>query len=274
MTTHVNEPRETRTGDRRQGLHDTGRVDLSRSVQERSATRRRYQNVPNPERILSGLLGGALFMRGVARRSWSSWALMGLGLGLLRRAATGHCDVLSAVGADRRDLPHQSSNPLHRRMRGQASIGVQAEVDQVLEAWRDQSNLARFLAESEDDEDLISQLWEETELTKEVEGSRLSWRSTASGSPGYGLELMFSALPAGRGTRVDLDLDYLPKHGVIGAVADRFRMHGPRQRACEALRRSKRLIELGSIPSIEGQSRGQCGWGATGTTNNGKRNSR
>jgi len=65
------------------------------------ASRHRHDvNVGTTERIVSGLAGGALLLRGLRRRGG---LLLGvLGSALAARAVTGHCPVYARLGVDTR----------------------------------------------------------------------------------------------------------------------------------------------------------------------------
>jgi uncharacterized membrane protein len=83
-------------------------------------TSERGANVGQMERWASGLVGGALALRGIG--SFSTGRLLGLatGVGLLYRGLTGHCPVYERLGID---------------TAGQAAGGAPSEqqVDQTLE---------------------------------------------------------------------------------------------------------------------------------------------
>src|SRR5690348_2505543 len=69
----------------------TNKQDLSWTEEQAS------QNVGDLERRLSGLLGGALLVSGLFRRSWGGAIIALMGAALLRRGVTGHCMVYQAL---------------------------------------------------------------------------------------------------------------------------------------------------------------------------------
>ena len=60
-----------------------------------------------------------------------------------------------------------------------------------------------------------------------------------------------------QGTRVDVDLVYQPPAGKLGALVAKLFGEEPNQQVAEDLRRFKRLMETGEIPTTAGQSHGQ-----------------
>lgn len=58
-------------------------------------------NLATPERVLSGLGGGLLVLKGVRRFSLGGLMMAGIGAALIDRARTGHCKVYNALAIDR-----------------------------------------------------------------------------------------------------------------------------------------------------------------------------
>jgi uncharacterized membrane protein len=67
----------------------------------------------------------------------------------------------------------------------------------------------------------------------------------------------FKAAPGDRGTEVRVRLVYHPPLGAAGAAFARLFGEEPAQQVDEDLRRLKRLLELGHVPTTEGQSSGR-----------------
>jgi uncharacterized membrane protein len=66
----------------------------------------------------------------------------------------------------------------------------------------------------------------------------------------------FKPAPGGRGTDVRVRLQYHPPAGKVGAAIAWMFGEEPSQTIQEDLRRFKRLMEAGEIPTVEGQPRG------------------
>lgn len=58
-------------------------------------------NLATTERVISGIGGGLLVMKGVRRFSLGGLLLAGVGAALIDRARTGHCAVYNALAIDR-----------------------------------------------------------------------------------------------------------------------------------------------------------------------------
>jgi uncharacterized membrane protein len=65
--------------------------------------------------------------------------------------------------------------------------------------------------------------------------------------------------PADKGTEVVVDMGYDPPAGALGDIISTLMGDNPAQVVTEGLRRFKRLMETGEIPTTEGQPRGTCG---------------
>lgn len=70
----------------------------------RDFTHELHMNVPDSERVMSGLAGVGLLVAGIAAREpqWGKWLLMGLGAALVHRGTTGQCAGYRALNIDRR----------------------------------------------------------------------------------------------------------------------------------------------------------------------------
>jgi NADPH:quinone reductase-like Zn-dependent oxidoreductase len=61
-----------------------------------------------------------------------------------------------------------------------------------------------------------------------------------------------------RGTEVHVHIDYLPPGGAIGHWVASMLGENPSRVVREDVRRFKRLMETGEVPTIDGQTRGAC----------------
>ena len=59
-------------------------------------------NLPDGERVVSGVLGLGLAAAGLARGGFARWALLLVGGALLRRGLSGHCPLYQQLDLDRR----------------------------------------------------------------------------------------------------------------------------------------------------------------------------
>ena len=69
--------------------------------------------------------------------------------------------------------------------------------------------------------------------------------------------MRFVEEPAGRGTRIEVDLRYTPPLGGAGAIVAKLLGEEPSLQLKEDLRRFKQILETGEIPTTEGQPSGR-----------------
>jgi uncharacterized membrane protein len=87
----------------------------------------------------------------------------------------------------------------------------------------------------------------------------LAWRSLPGSAVRHAGAVRFEPAPGGRGTIVRLRMAVHPPGGEIGARLAGLFGESPLQAAREDLRRFKRLIETGEVPTTAGQPHGRRG---------------
>ena len=97
----------------------------------------------------------------------------------------------------------------------------------------------------------------DAELTEERENELLAWQSLPGADVENSGTVRFSTGPGGRGTLVQARLRYRPPGGKVGAAVAKLFMEEPEVQVQEDLRRFKRVMETGEIPTTEGQPAGQ-----------------
>ena len=97
----------------------------------------------------------------------------------------------------------------------------------------------------------------DAEMTEDVPGRRLAWRSLEGSQIHNEGQVDFRAAPGDRGTEVQVTLTYRPPAGRLGASVARLLGEEPAVQIGEDLRRLKRLLEVGELPTTEGQSSGR-----------------
>jgi len=143
--------------------------------------------------------------------------------------------------------------------------------------WRDFSNLAKFMnhvqvAKQADDKHShwkvdgpagMSVEWD-AEIINEEPGRLIAWRSLGGAMVDNAGSVRFIDGPGDRGTEVKVTLDYIPPAGKVGSYLAKLFGRDANQMIREDLRRFKRLMETGEVPTIEGQPIGNCkGGGST-----------
>lgn len=150
------------------------------------------------------------------------------------------------------------------------SIDVNRDAESCYHFWRDSRNFPRFMQHVEAIEPISAthsrwqvhgplgqhQTWE-TELTSDLPGQQLGWRTRAGSELAHAGTVRFSPVPGRGGTRIALDFQYHAPLGKTGQRLMRALGDEPSQQASEDLRRFKQLIETGEIPTTIGQPAGR-----------------
>lgn len=141
-----------------------------------------------------------------------------------------------------------------------SAITVKAPPEQVYRFWRNVENLPRMMEYLEsvqplDDRrsrwvaqgPLGSRLEWESEITEDVPGERIAWRTRPGAAMDSRGVVTFEQAPGNRGTIVKVEFDYRPPGGRIGAAFAKLLGRAPDQEAEEDLRRLKQIIEIGDV---------------------------
>jgi len=238
----------------------------------------RYQanalNVGTPERWMSLLGGGLLALRGLRQGGASGILIALMGGALIHRGATGHCHLYGALGINTaqagKDEPGISGLIGSGEAHLETAVTINRPADEVYRYWRNFENLPRFMSYLESvtvkDDDTRSHwvmkaplgatLEWDSEITHDKAGEQISWRSVEGADIGHTGEVRFRPLPGGRGTEVKVKLDMVPPGGMAGAAAAKLVNGITEQLLHEDLRRFKRIMEAGEIPTTEGQPSG------------------
>ena len=94
----------------------------------------------------------------------------------------------------------------------------------------------------------------DAEIVEEEQNSRLVWRSVPGATIDNSGEVRFVDAPGNRGTEVHATIKYRAPEGIVGEAVLKLLNPTLKQMVKEDIRRFKRLMEAGEIPTIEGQS--------------------
>lgn len=145
-----------------------------------------------------------------------------------------------------------------------ALIGRSATINrsrqEVYERWRDFTRFPDFMdnvRSVEKVDDKVSRWTIEapagktvellTEMTHDVPGERIAWRSVEGSEITTAGEAMFRDAAPGRGTVVSLVMTYDPPAGAIGKLVAKLFQREPNIQARRDLRRFKQLLETGEV---------------------------
>lgn len=214
------------------------------------------QNLSTAERAVSAGLGGFI----LARYGGRSILGTALAVGLIQRAATGHCQVYSALGIDSKDpttpylLPtppvHVSQAILIRATPEQIYPFFSRDLEklvalspEVLELQRMGTGLSRWTVQTP-----IGQHTFISEIVERKENERLAWACTESRYPHSG---QITLEPGDRGTTLRVSIDYRVPGGNLTAQIGRLTGHEPHEALQRALYNLQSLLETGEVPQAK-----------------------
>jgi uncharacterized membrane protein len=232
-------------------------------------------NVGQVERWLSMLAGGMLAAWALKRRDTPAGTLALSAAGLLYRGATGHCHLYEALGinhvgghgtgeiADRGSDTRQQLGGT-RGIHVEDAITINRPIAEVYRFWRNVENLPRFMQHLDTVaiRDAGVSHWVATgpagtrvewdaRIINEVDNKVIGWQSLDGSTIATAGSVNFEETE--HGTRVRVHLQYNPPAGKLGAAVARLFGEEPNQTIREDLRRFKRLLETGEIPTTDGQ---------------------
>ena len=233
---------------------------------------RQSKNVSEAERAASVLGGAALIGYGLQKKSLGGAILAAVGGTLAYRGATGHCPMYQAFGltTNRQGRGRNASVPYELGVRVDTCVTINKSREDLYHFWRNLENLPRFMRHLESVKEIDNKhshwvakapagrsvQWK-AEIINEAENERIGWRSLPGSDVDNAGSVRFKTAPDGRGTIVQIALQYNPPGGVIGAMFAKLFGEEPSQQIREDMRRFKCLMETGEIPTTEGQSNGR-----------------
>lgn len=203
--------------------------------------------------------GTVLLIAGAARRSTIGACVAVSAAPLLYRGLTGHWPGVAHGGLRSGDTKTALGG--ERGVHVRESVRVELPVADVYRFWRRLDNLPRFMThlhQVTEAGDGTSQWvaagpaglaveWQ-AEIVNEIENQVLAWRSLPGSDVVTAGSVTFDAIRGGRGTQVNVHLQYAPPAGKAGALIARLFGREPSQTIREELRHFKQLLEAGEIP--------------------------
>jgi uncharacterized membrane protein len=233
----------------------------------RTRTRR---NLSEMERWGSVAAGTALTLYGLSRQRPSGFVLAVFGGLLIRRGATGHCDVYEALDLN----TGSTSRDTRRALAGKGgslveeTITVNRPAAELYRFWRDLENLPRFMRHLESVERISETLsrWSaqgpggtvvewNAEIINEIPNELIAWRSIEGSDVVNAGSVHFKDAGADRGTRIRVRLQYSPLGGKIGTAVAKLLGRDAATEIRQDLRRFKELLERGEDASARGEPR-------------------
>ena len=237
--------------DRLSAYEEAGRISALQGGRPRAGDRfELFQKNWSPTaRLLSGVAGAGLVLLGARERGAFHLAMGMLGGGLLLRAATNR-EFASLIGV----------GDGCRGVSVQKTINVNAPIERVFAFWRDYQNFPRFMTNVRDVRVLDEQRSQWTvagpagvpidwisEVTRVVPNERIEWRSER-GSPVHHVGVVRFDSNGHGGTRLDIQLCYVPPAGALGHAVAKVFGSDPKREMDADLMRMKTMIESGHHP--------------------------
>jgi uncharacterized membrane protein len=231
----------------------------------------RWRNVGGVERWASAAIGAGLLFAGLAKRDRGGAVAALAGGALLFRSASGHCPVNAAIGRNSARADTRVALGGGRGVHVKDSVTIGRPLEELYRFWRNLENLPRFMEHLEsvrvtgpERSHWVAKApagarveWD-AEIINEVENQVIGWRSLPGSTVTSAGSVNFDEAGPDRGTRITVHLQYDPPAGKLGALFAKLFGEEPSQQVREDLRRLKRLLEAGEVPTIEGQSSGRA----------------
>lgn len=222
------------------------------------------KNIGKIERYASWLAGLTLAGYGLSKRSTLGAALAGVGGVLLLRGITGHSFLYDALDIIR------SRNKAYPGILVEKAVTINKSPEELYTYWHNLENLPRIMSHLRSVakiSDLQSHWiadapagmtveWD-AEITDDRTNEFISWRSLPDSQIENEGSVRFVEAPGGQGTEVHVKLVYNPPAGSLGAAIAKLFGEEPAQQVTDDLRRFKRMMETGQIPTTEGQPAGK-----------------
>lgn len=219
-------------------------------------------NVGVLERAASIAAGGALVVHGLRRRSPVGLAAAAAGGVLVYRGVSGESFLYRAFGTD--SDSNQEPGVVEGGTRVSRTVTVDAPAEDLHDRWQDPDTLERVVAHFADvsavdegrfhwsiDGPAGRQFSWESQVVEDDPGERLRWASLPGAPVPNEWTVEFDEAPGDRGTKVTLTVDVDAPGGRLGTAAVDHLSVLSEGAVGEILRRFKRLVETGEIPSLE-----------------------
>jgi uncharacterized membrane protein len=247
---------------RRNGAGDYSRVEVARAyrVEDPTAPGSDYGVYETGAAGDASLAGGET--RGGAGGDLSRPLLLAAAGYLLYRGASGNCPVYSALrtGSAQNPTSPNAVIPHGQGVKVDKVVTIGVPVEKVYSFWRDFTNLPRFMKhlESVTILDGTRSAWTakaplgqtvswHAEIIADQPNELIAWKSVEPHDIPNAGSVRFRSAPAGRGTVVEVTLEYNPPGGILGATVAKLFGEEPGVQVEDDLRRFKQIMETGEI---------------------------
>lgn len=216
-------------------------------------------NVGEAERVASIVGGATLAILGIRKGGLGGLAAMAAGGALAYRGVSGFCGLYHHLGVTSAK-PAPPEKYFKSGIHVQTAISIDKPAAELYAFWRDFTNLPQFMAHLnavvvKDDKHSTwtakgpagtSPTWD-AEIINDEPGKLIAWRSLAGAQVDNAGSVRFLEAPAGRGTEVHVNLDYIPPGRTLGKWFAKLFGEEPQRQIETDLRRFKQLMETGEI---------------------------
>lgn len=179
-------------------------------------------------------------------------------------------DVLSAWDRQRLSQTGQPASAVPGTVHVRQSLNINRSPEACYRFWRDFANFPNFMQHVDEVRmlDATRSHWKvraplgrqvewTAELVSDVPSQQLGWRTVDDAAITHAGVVRFAPGTGGRGTRIQVDLDYAAPLGKAGMRLAQLFGEEPSLQVAQDLRRFKQLIETGEIPTTAGQPAGR-----------------
>ncbi len=227
-------------------------------------------NVGDVERIVSVVAGAASLLIGMKRGTLGGVAVAVAGGALVYRGLKGRCGVYDRLGISTAQ-PATAEQYNDHGIRAEFAITVDKPAAELYSFWRELETLPRFMRHLKSVKRLdekrsnwvargpagTSVHWD-AEIINDVPNETIAWRSLAGAQVDNAGSVRFVPAPGGRGTEVQVVIQYVPPGRTVGKWVAKLFGEDPQTQIETDMRRFKQLMEAGETSTIDGQSRGSC----------------
>jgi len=221
---------------------------------------RQGRNISETERWVSMAAGAGLVAYGLTRRRGTGLLVAGLGAWLARRGMTGHCHTYQLLGLNTAGTGEDTRGALGgpAGVIVEESVVINRPISELYRFWRNLENLPRFMSHLESVERITDTLsrWRATapagttvewnaEIINEVPDQVIGWKSIEGSDVVSAGSVNFDEAAGGRGTRVQVRLQYSPPGGKVGDAVARLLGSDAATQIRQDLQRFKQLVESG-----------------------------
>lgn len=229
---------------------------------------------------ITGPLGAALFWRGQTghcpvyqamnvNTAQEQGGRQGNGYGQPQRGGQGYGGAQQIPIQQQRNQ-QQSNQQQSNTIEIRRAITIDKPAEELYTFWRKLENLPQFMHHLERVEQTGAQSshWQakiiggipvawDAEIVEDVPGQRIAWRTKPDAQIQQRGVVEFKPATGGRGTVVNVDMQYTPPGGIIGETFGRLLNGITAQQVKDDIGRFKSLMETGEIARIEGQPTGR-----------------